>query len=557
MSNTFVSLSLSLSFPDTQSNTSARKKQTATTTTSSKQVLVEVDATLCPICDEACTCPKTSLLVAVKGGSSTGSSSAKNNTSHGEKKSAPKRPARSQQVKRPALPVILSAGESTSADEADQALSFIKMIYSDEESLDEEEAYALYQATQLFSSSSEDEEYFYYQQQLADDYGTRSNRSDQEESESDDDEYGSESESDGYAYTVVEYVNNPARSASANKKSSAPSETVQASAASASASGSSSDAVLKEDSNGGSGDWTTWSVFDIGAADDSEVITIQTNLSPSVLSSTGAGTPETLLFSTSAADKIPNIAPQVLAAISAAAKSMAAGGTGQAATKYFSYITTVANGDANDDESGEGEFLFFEEGSSSSSDQDSDTDGEGSISLSDYDPVSDGDSSGSDVEDACSVTSTDSFEQDTFTSALNRWNRVPIGAFRRSRRLSLPRVIHPSLAMKAAVDPSAVTLTAPLLAAESIIGGSGLDHPCELQRAYSVITLDELNIDISKSSSSSASVAAASSNSNETGCSHGSCFQCSSPVWPAPKRSKSVIPTSSSISEWNNWHWEI
>ena len=512
--------------------------------------MVEVDATLCPICDEACTCPKTSLLVQVKGSSSSAtSSSASKKPSAASKKSRP-------QSKRPAPAPIASSSddnasndEDSSSAEADPALSFIKMIYSDEESLDEEEAYALYQATQLFSSSSEDEEFFYYQQQQQkflesyqqeDDESEGDAENGSEEENEDDESCSEDEEDDDFAYTVVEYVN-PIRPGLKKPSSSEPGQSTNEPTEA-----TKEDAHNAANSNNAS-DWTTWSVFD--ATDDSEIITIQTSLSPSVLSSTGSGTPETLLFSTSSADKIPNIAPQVLAAISAAAKSMAAGGTGQAATKYFSYITTVAGADSADGEAGEGEFLFFEEEDDAEEaedeeeeieEEDDESDQEAvNISLSDYDSLS----------DDCSVSSADSFERDTFTSSMNRWNRVPIGTFRRSRRLSVPRAIHPSLAMKAAVDPSAVTLTtALLLSAEA---GAALDHPCELQRAYSVITLDELNIDISKSDASSSTA--------QPNCTQSNCFQCSSPVWPAPKRSKSVIPTNSSTMtpEWSNWHWEI
>ncbi len=511
--------------------------------------MVEVDATLCPICDEACTCPKPSLLVAVKG--STNNSSPSHTSNNGSSKKTPSKKPRPQN-KRPAVPVPVSSSEddcnssNESADEADQALSFIKMIYSEEESLDEEEAYALFQATQLFSSSSEDEEYFYYQQQQQkfleeyqkadpsaegedEDDGVSGSENEEDEDASDSDE---ENSLDDFAYTVVEYVN-PIRPGLNGKKPTASEQVIASPAIEAS----------KDEAQ--SNDWTTWSVFD--ATDDSEIITIQTNLSPSVLSSTGSGTPETLLFSTSSADKIPNIAPQVLAAISAAAKSMAAGGTSQAATRYFSYITTVAaSGDSPDAESGEGEFLFFEEGDGDLEASDEEDEEHVNISLSDYDSLSE--SEEADEDDSVSVSSVDSFERDTFTSSMNRWNRVPIGTFRRSRRLSVPRAIHPSLAMKAATDPSSVTLTAPLLIMDA---SAALDHPCELQRAYSVITLDELNIDISNKTATSAETS--------SHCTQTNCFQCSSPVWPAPKRSKTVIPATNNSSnpDWTNWHWEI
>ena len=526
--------------------------------------MMEVEATICPICDEACTCPKTSLLVSVKG-NNTNSSPSKSGkptkkTTNATKKSTSSTSNSSARKRKTPVAELSSSDDDEeevytfpSSDEetaADKALSFIKMIYSDEESLDEEEAYALYQATQLFSSSSEDEEYLHYQERqkrFLNEYSSSEMDDEEEEDSEEEEDEDDESESD-YAYTVVEYVN-PIRPGLTRRLES--NSSLATPPPSSVAPSMNSEKTAND--NETPADWTTWSVFDING-DDSEVITIQatsahSSNTPSLLSSTGAGTPETLLFSTSATDKIPNIAPQVLAAISAAAKSMAAGGTGQAATKYFSYITTVKTASVDQGVEGEdGEFLFFEEDDDSFDEEECDSLG----SVSD----SDGEAVVFDEDDRCSVTSAESFEGSelaTINSNLQRWNRVPIGAFRRSRRLSLPRVIHPLQALKSSVDPSVtMALPGPLLTATES-GEESLHPGDQLQRAYSVITLDELNIDISNSNNSN------STNKGDANCSHpglNGCFQCSSPVWPAPKRSKSVIPTTNATSEWN-WTWDM
>ena len=102
-------------------------------------------------------------------------------------------------------------------------------------------------------------------------------------------------------------------------------------------SGSESDAYSASSENS---NWLTYSVFDV----DSDLPNLTGGIGGTSLSSHGSGTPDTLLFSTSSTDKIPNIAPQVLAAISAAAKHMAANNSanshnGGSSSKYFSYIT--------------------------------------------------------------------------------------------------------------------------------------------------------------------------------------------------------------------------
>jgi len=580
---------------------------------------LELESTLCPICDEACTCPKSSnaIVSAIPFASSPitskkSTNSSKKTTTNSSSKSKNRKKQRNNKIITP----IYSDEEEVSSEssaEKDPALSFIRMIYSDEESLDEEEAYALYQAAQLFSSSSDEDE----------------NENDEE------DEYTDASDESEFEYTVVEYVQQ-------QQKSSSSEFVAYQSEADEDDESSDQDEPTNlllntedpEDQDtteegGDSNNWMTYSVFDI----DQDLPFTSNQISTS-LSCQGSGTPDTLLFSTSSTDKIPNIAPQVLAAISAAAKHMAASAAAasshshsqqhhqnsnnnsQQYTKYFSYITLKDHNQTRDDMNGE-EFLFFEEpeeagsscedGSDSdehmdmdidleedeeesnnvllnqrsnhrnvkmmdncNSDIDSDTELMIVSSSEEFDSFSDDCSSSSNGEEInrrmlskqsthpelkvipAVVKATNTTAASSFTD-FNRWKRVPIGAFRRSRRPSIPAYnqIHPSHALKNSFnssDPANLTLTTSLLPPPTAIQEDSFDEAPE--RAHSVISWDDLDLDININTKT---------NSNTS----------SSPSYsfPIPKRSKSVaLPAASngnsnSIShnfEWlnTNWNWE-
>ena len=553
----------------------------------------DFEVTLCPICDEACTCPKTTTILKSPP------------SKHLKKIIETKKPSPSVPKSKPA-PVMKSKLNSdrrknridvqkvtraeyysdysiSEADEPaeDPALSFIRMIYSDEESLDEEEAYALYQATQLFSSS--DEEYVSpNEDEDFDDY-------ENDESDSEDDSQ----ESDGFEYTVVEYVQ-PLRKKKLSSTNNTNTEYVAYESNSEAEDSDSDESSLlpglilnanesddlgeeEEDSHGSvssysttsDGDeeeesaWLTYSVFDVDRD-----LALNTNQKGNVLSlsSQGSVAPDTLLFSTSSTDKIPNIAPQVLAAISAAAKHMAQQNGSGSSSKYFSYIT-LKDPSFRGEEVNEDEFLFFEE---AEAETETETEGdvelsmemeiEGSESETEYDCISDI-SSDSDPEileideldpppprkmvKRTTLTSVSSLNQNSNaeqqTALLNRWNRVPIGAFRRSRRPSIPNYhhIHPSNALKTFSDPTAaLTLTAATLhnhnngedsfdEATTTTTINSVSCTPEQERAYSVVTWDELDMDITNNSG-------------------------------VPKRSRSVAPFSNNY-EWlnSNWNWEI
>ena len=607
--------------------------------TSAATASFDLEATLCPICDEACTCPKTSTTVVVK----SPKSAVKKSTSNVKKASVSTAIAKNS--KKTDKPKYLNLnnnskkklqsyeftdsseyedeyeGDGLSGSETklveDPALSFIRMIYSDEESLDEEEAYALYQATQLFSSSDEEE----YEAR-----GFTSKRLDGTDEEDDSDDYTTDSEEeDGeFEYTVVEYVQ-PVKKLS---KKSAQFVAYDSDEGECSEENDEVEAVLSaslqdrlllnaaandhdedmescdgdegfasSDSSSDDGNWLTYSVFDI----DSDLPNLTGGIGGTSLSSHGSGTPDTLLFSTSSTDKIPNIAPQVLAAISAAAKHMAANnqnnGMGSSSSKYFSYITLKET--AREDVNGE-EFLFFEEGCSEESEEeeieeDLEINAEcESVEIEEIDCISSCDDSINSLdslsdggvveeeleEDSFSDESSKKKKKRThsirkapiipvqayasstvssdFMTSLNRWSRVPIGAFRRSRRPSIPSFHHnanPSTALKTfSTDPASLTLTpSPSHTAneDSFDESSANSHmPAEGQeRSYSVVTWDELDLDIVPASGANA--AALSSSPNNT---HN---------WPLPKRSRSVISAPTNLAnnfEWlnsSNWNWEI
>lgn len=445
----------------------------------------------------------------------------------------------------------------------DPALSFIRMIYSDEESLDEEEAYALYQATQLFSSSSEEE--------LESSFDSEDYDNDHDESSEDDSEGTGE-----FEYTVVEYVQ-PRKLGKKTEFIAYDSGSDSDTDADASnllintgADDSDSEHSDHSDTSGSQSDseWMTYSVFDV----DRDLALNQlsgcfSTLGTTSLCSQGSVTPDTLLFSTSSADKIPNIAPQVLAAISAAAKHMAnqrgssdtntSSSSSSSSSKYFSYITLkdplrAATAQINNEE----EFLFFEEDAfdtedNSDIDSISDDSEEIDISADDFESFSDCSSEDSDVavnvhvHNPVNAIPAPTISKPCYSNsatpaynnfALNRWNRVPIGAFRRSRRPSIPNYhhVHPSTALKSfSTDPANFTLVA----------GNGEDSFDEssvpTERSQSVVTWDELDLDIVPSANTS------------------------NTYHPVPKRSRSVAPaTSNSLVnnfEWlnSNWNWEI
>lgn len=464
----------------------------------------------------------------------------------------------------------------------DPALSFIRMIYSDEESLDEEEAYALYQATQLFSSSDEDQEFL----TDSDDCGS-----------SEDSDSGEESGE--FEYTVVEYVQPSLKKKKSlteyvayeseseaegeyeqggegdepgNSNSESPEDSgLILNAADNTETNSDAEESFSSDKES---NWLTYSVFDV----DRQLTVGQTHQS-ATLSSQGSGTPDTLLFSTSSTDKIPNIAPQVLAAISAAAKHMANSRdqNKNASSKYFSYIT-LRDPFRGGEEVNEEEFLFFEEPEEAEFDSDS---ASGSTGSDDFDvdeedeveDMEDGEEELADIEEENendseevvqvkktpmshpsnpnSAKSSSSTAPVPITDNLNRWSRVPIGAFRRSRRPSIPNYhqIHPSTALKTFSDPTAaLTLTGPLHNGANGGGEDSFDESNSIagipeQRSHSVITWDELDMDI-----------VANHHGNQLGSSPTS----SAGTWPIPKRSRSVMPTTNN-SEWLNcnWNWEI
>ena len=553
----------------------------------------DLEATLCPICDEACTCPKTTTII-VKSPSKKSTvsepvTSKKPATKKNNKKEKPKYIKKYEISEDSESEEFYEEEESEAEDSGaiveDPALSFIRMIYSDEESLDEEEAYALYQATQLFSSSSDEAEYF-------EDYS--------EQSDDEDDDIETDSSDDDFEYTVVEYVQPSLKKQILSKKSTEfvayesgdESETEESQNPSnlllntenpGDSSGSDDKETTSEDDDS---NWLTYSVFDV---DRDLALNHVTGSSCTSLSSHGSGTPDTLLFSTSSTDKIPNIAPQVLAAISAAAKHMAnqrSDNNSTSSSKYFSYITLRdplrggGAGSGGNEEVNEEEFLFFEEAaaeiamnssdsedcSSITSEVDIDVDGDDleEISVEDseeFESFSEDCSSNESVTEiilpvkksinnktAPTISTSTTATTTTTTEYFNRWNRVPIGAFRRSRRPSIPNYhqIHPSTALKTfSTDPANFTLTS----ATSTAGEDSFDEGCATtvppERAYSVITWDELDLDIAPSTGNNANLTAS-----------------SGAYCPLPKRSRSVMASSNSLAnnfEWlnNNWNWEI
>lgn len=596
----------------------------------------DLEITLCPICDEACTCPKTAAVIVKsplkkKSSSSNSSSSASSRSSSTRKKASTStsttKKSNSRSSKRRNVSSLLSSDsevfytenssfEASSDEEEtvteDPALSFIRMIYSDEESLDEEEAYALYQATQLFSSSSEEEE--------ADNSGFNSEDydnneySDEVEDDNDNkDNDTSESDSDDgqFEYTVVEYVQQPRKLVkktefvaydSASDPEDPETDNTNTSNLLINTGEAAQDQDQEQDGNDdndslsdSSENWMTYSIFDVDG--DLTLDQLSSGLASGTttsLCSQGSSaitTPETLLFSTSSSDKIPNIAPQVLAAISAAAKHMAnqhgnsLNKDSSSTSKYFSYITlkdpsraTTSTTEINNED----EFLFFEEAAF-----DSEVEGENVVLSDEYDEevevFSDCSSSSScststifentdsvlsNIETTCTrntrkiashfttpstISTSTTTTTTTGTSAynnftLNRWNRVPIGAFRRSRRPSIPNYhhIHPSTALKSfSTDPANFTLIT-----SNATGEDSFDESTTIpvvERSQSVVTWDELDLDIDIIPSSN-------SNNNNT----------NSLSNPIPKRSKSVVPSASSNFlvnnfEWlnNNWSWEI
>lgn len=616
------------------SNNNAKKnKKTSLSPSKATNVSVsfDIEATICPICDEACTCPKTttpstatttnvainsvkkkpSSELVKKPVSKTPPSKSKKNSKTNNIKSKPKNNNKKKIIYSEDDLVEDDGEYEGSFDEEsendereeiveDPALSFIRMIYSDEESLDEEEAYALYQATQLFSSSEdddEDREMFY---------------SDYEGSEGES-SVGS-SESSEFEYTVVEYVQplkrkRPTEFVAYESGNESESEQVGPESTSlllnangtqdddddeddADSVNSSQESIDSQDSteNDENNNWLTYSVFDV----DRDLI-LQGNQQGqqqcvTSLSSHGSGgTPETLLFSTSSTDKIPNIAPQVLAAISAAAKHMANNqhnGNGvnnhSRSSKYFSYITLKDPLRGAGEEVNEEEFLFFED----PNEEDSDLELEEDSEVEEEEFVSDNESleESEEVEgeEVCVVsddfvnnqrkpsTSTrppTTIANSTFStcttssstlSFMNRWNRVPIGAFRRSRRPSIPNFYHqfnPSAALKTFSDPSAALTLTTTTATSSNNGDDSFDEAAttrdsslftgaEINRAYSVISWDELDMDILPINSNN--------NNNNTNNSS-----------PIPKRSRSVVaqpPPFTNNYEWlnNNWNnWEM
>lgn len=548
----------------------------------------DLEATICPICDEACTCPKTTNTPIIK---SPSSKKVSNDTAAISKKPVNKKKTSSSSSKKE-KPKYVKKYEISSEDSEeyyeedsdeentiaatnsvveDPALSFIRMIYSDEESLDEEEAYALYQATQLFSSSSDEaeEEYFEEYQSSEDSYD------DSEDSDSDNE----------FEYTVVEYVQPLKKQLKkstefvayeSGEESESEDETQEQGNLLLNAENVTED---DEDDDDDDENWLTYSVFDVDKDLALNHLTVSSNTTNTTsssftsLSSHGSGTPDTLLFSTSSTDKIPNIAPQVLAAISAAAKHMAnqRSDSASSTSKYFSYIT-LRDPLKNNEEVNEEEFLFFEEPEPVDQGDDCESDSVDCSSISDV--ISDEEISIDDEEEEefesfssedCSsnesvteiilpskkINKTPTIQPSlsTTTEYINRWNRVPIGAFRRSRRPSIPAFhhIHPSAALKTfSTDPANFTGTAAANAGEDSFDESTATTPME--RAYSVISWDELDLDITGGSTQINSP-----NSN----------QGISAACPLPKRSRSVISASSNSLvnnfEWlnNNWNWEI
>jgi hypothetical protein len=574
-------------------NSSGNNNKTfKSTAVASPVALFDLEVTICPICDEACTCPKTATIPVVKSPVSKKTSNEilnskkpklinkkKNRSSSGKGNSNSKKET-AKNVKKYEISSEdseeyyeeeeeESEGESTGNSTAlveDPALSFIRMIYSDEESLDEEEAYALYQATQLFSSSSdegEEEESF-------------------EESYGEDEEEEVEESGDEFEYTVVEYVQPTKKQIKKSTEfvayeSGDESElkdneireqgNLLLNAENNSDLGGESSADDDEDDEGDDEEnWLTYSVFDI----DRDLALNQSTGSSSAftsLSSHGSGTtPDTLLFSTSSTDKIPNIAPQVLAAISAAAKHMAnqRSESTNGTSKYFSYITL--RDPFKNEEVNEEEFLFFEEPEpepeqehesideqSDSVNSDVRSDDE-IISIGEFESLSEDFSSNESVTEIIlpsstskkiiktpiNIQTTPASITTTTNEYINRWNRVPIGAFRRSRRPSIPafNYIHPSMALKTfSTDPTNFT------GANSTTGGEdSFDESSitPMERSYSVITLDELDLDLDITTNPCTS----------------------NTLCPLPKRSRSVMASSNSLVnnfEWlnNNWNWEI
>lgn len=566
----------------------------------------DFEATICPICDEACTCPKTtsttsSVTTNIKTSSNVNKKPVQNSKLKLKKSTV--KPKKSRTNKKKIIEEELedyvedddTSGNNSEPEEIieDPALSFIRMIYSDEESLDEEEAYALYQATQLFSSSEEEEEgEGYYSECDSNSYSNSYTSS-----------YESSDDSEEYEYTVVEYVQ-PSR----KKKPSTEFVAYETDSDTEPAEGTTlllnakdpesdddceslseedddddeetcSNSPCEESDEESNENWLTYSVFDV---DRDLILTAGQQQAQIVtsLSSHGSGTPETLLFSTSSTDKIPNIAPQVLAAISAAAKHMANNNPNSSnpngSSKYFSYITL--KDPLRGEEVNEEEFLFFEEEGDQSDCSDE-------CEIEDFEELSIvSDSLSSDIEEEDGFTNTSSTETDiapttlsvnktvpvpvpNYSLPLNRWNRVPIGAFRRSRRPSIPNPfhqIHPSTALKTFSDPTSAALTLTLTTPPSTstsnahINNAGEDSFDEAasttvipdhHRAYSVVTWDELDMDIVTNPVNNSPNRP---NSPLTG----------NNIWPLPKRSRSVMaPSLSNNYEWlnssSNWNWEI
>jgi len=373
---------------------------------------------------------------------------------------------------------ILSCSSTVaSGEEEDPALTFVRMIYSDaEESFDEEEAFALYQAAQLMSSS--DEEWYAGQDEQDRNMDTWDNKEfvagssedydgSSEEDGSSGSESGEEAEEDSdFEYTVVEYKE--------------PTTTTTTATASP------SEAASTEM------DWTTWSVFDV-SSDAQEIILSRNNEDTLTTVAINQG------FSGDASRSIPIIAPQVLAAISAAAKSMAStqrhhpsdsskdeGNANPATVRYFSYISTALPSDF--DGENEGEFLFFEEADAVGEELCNDEmevisfedDAENNELYVDASSDSEEEAEEADEAEESSVSQQKqpSFDSPVYLkhqthrpkktskpkrtttisntlltdyrASMRRWSRVPIGAFRRSRRSSLSRVPGLANAVRAA-----------------------------------------------------------------------------------------------------------
>lgn len=572
------------------STTSPNNKLVKSTASVTPVASFDLEATICPICDEACTCPKTTNtnMPIVKSPSSKKVSSdtaviskkpvnkkKSSSSSSNSKKEKPKYVKKyeissddsEEYCEEDSDEENTTAASCTLAE--DPALSFIRMIYSDEESLDEEEAYALYQATQLFSSSSDEAEEEYFEEY-------------QSSEESCDDSEDSDNDNE-FEYTVVEYVQPSKKQLKkstefvayeSGDESESEDETQEKGNLLLNAENVTEyDDDEDEDYDEDDENWLTYSVFDVDRdlALNHLSSTSNTTSSFTSLSSHGSGTPDTLLFSTSSTDKIPNIAPQVLAAISAAAKHMAnqRSDSASSTSKYFSYIT-LRDPLKNNEEVNEEEFLFFEEPEPVDQD-DCESDSVDCSSISDvisdeeilidddeeeeFESFSEDCSSNESVTEIIlpskkiNKTPTIQPSLSTTTEYINRWNRVPIGAFRRSRRPSIPAFhhIHPSAALKTfSTDPSNFTGTAAATAGEDSFDESVTTT--SMERAYSVITWDELDLDITGGSTQINSP-----NSNQ-----GTIATC-----PLPKRSRSVISASSNSLvnnfEWlnNNWNWEI